>query len=84
MEIVREDHGQHKKSEEPQLPQRISADEMAYHIYVMKTLQEAQNAHSSWGMHLSSKYNLLPGDGINPDGAIIRGLGDHESEESNR
>lgn len=59
-------------TETPTEPERISADEMAYHTVAVFELRVAQAVWQSWAGHLAQKYALAPDDAIGQDGVIRR------------
>lgn len=51
---------------------KITADEMAYHMRLLAQIKEAQSVWSSWSRHLAEKYELGPRDALLEDGSIKR------------
>jgi len=61
--------------------ERISPDEMAYHLAVIAAQREAQTVTASWARHLTLRYGLGPDDRIGEDGAIQRAMADRQEGE---
>lgn len=51
---------------------RISDDELAFHLKALAAKKAADATWVSWGSHLASKYELSAEDGIAEDGRIHR------------
>lgn len=52
-------------------PQRLSADDLIHHTYLLRERMSAEAAMSSWGKFLVEKYNLSPYHGVAEDGTIL-------------
>lgn len=53
-------------------PERLSADELAYHQFVLNEYRARQSALDSWMFFLANKHRLAPTDRIQEDGTICR------------
>jgi len=62
-------------------PVRLSDDEVAYHVFLVKQIKEAQEAQAriaqaqgaraNWADYLKDKYGFSDGDVITEDGTIV-------------
>jgi Tfp pilus assembly protein PilX len=70
-------------AEEPGKPIRLSDDEVAYHVFLVKQVKEAQEAQAliaqtqgawtNWADYLKGKYGFTDGDVITEEGRIVSG-----------
>lgn len=61
-------------------PERISPDDMAYHVRVVEQLEQAQVVYQSWANHLLTKYQLQGSDSISKYGIITRSPADTDTD----
>ncbi len=58
------------------LPEKISADDLAYHRKLNATVNSAQAMFQHWASHLVEKYAIGQQDQLKEDGTIERGKPD--------
>lgn len=62
-----------KQTPEPiALPTQLSADDNSYLLSLKQQMEALQIMMNGFSNHLAQKYQLVNGDSLQPDGAIVR------------